>query len=446
MASHVRVSHRTKDLPKHRRRWEVSYVDPLTGRKRTRGGFTSETEANNWHISFENRIREQLYVDDKAGRVLFSDAAAEWLDSKRNLKRQTRAGYAKLLGIGNYAPDEEALAADKERLRIPTRFGPAPVARIDQDEIIAWLSDLEKAGKASSTIRNAFFVVKQVMAAQVSAKRIAVNPCLEVEIPKLRPWALLEDDEEGRRLAPEEVEALAQRLPDPYGLLVRLTAYTGLRAGEVAGLQVRDIDLKAGVLRVRREVIDIDGILSYDDPKSENSRRDVTLDPYIAQELKEYMREHEKRAAEWFGERPKLTHPGRELPLFVGTAAGRRGKNPVTGELDVIRFDYTKLLRHGAWYGAHYKSALKAAGLDTSYRFHDLRHTYGSWLYEAGVDIKTISRQMGHASVETTLRIYVHPDKEKANDAVRSALGNLRAGTAAQASRSKVVPLRRQVK
>lgn len=444
MASHVRISHKTKNLPKHRRRWEVSYTDPLTGKKRTRGGFESETAANDWHISFENRIREQLYVDDKAGRAIFADAAAQWLESKRNLKRQTRAGYAKLLGIGDYTPDAADLAKDRDRLHIASRFGAAPVAAIDEDAIVQWLSDLEKAKKASGTIRNNFFVVKQVMRAQVRAKRIVVNPCADVEIPKLRPWALLEDDEEGRCLAPEEVDALASRLPAPYGLIVLLTAYTGLRAGEVAGLQVRDIDFKTGVIHIRREVINIDGILSYDDPKSENSKRDVTLDPYIAKDLKAYIREHEKSAAEWFGAREGIKHPGRELPLFVGTAAGRRGKNKETGEYDVIRFDYTKLLRHQAWYGSHYKAALKAAGLDESYRFHDLRHTYGSWLYEAGVDIKTISRQMGHASVETTIRIYIHPNKEKANESVRNALGNLRAGTAKQPS--NVVPLRSKAK
>ena len=67
MASHIRVSYKTKNLPKSKRRWEVSYTDPLTGKKRTKGGFIREKDAKAWQIKFEDSTREQLYVDDKAG-------------------------------------------------------------------------------------------------------------------------------------------------------------------------------------------------------------------------------------------------------------------------------------------------------------------------------------------------------------------------------------------
>ncbi|WP_067794196.1 tyrosine-type recombinase/integrase [Actinomadura formosensis] len=438
MASHIRVSYKTKNLPKSKRRWEVSYTDPLTGKKRTKGGFIREKDAKAWQIKFEDSSREQLYVDDKAGSVVFNDAARQWLNGRRNLKERTYNDYKGLLGLGESKRPEP----DPQRLLLRNRFGSAPVSAITEEAVQEWVSDMERAGKSGGTIRKSFILLKQVMKEQLRLKRVAVNPCADVEIPKFQPWALLTDEDEGRRLEPEEVERLAAALPHPFGFLALFTAYTGLRAGEVAGLQLRDIDLAAGIVRVRREVTDINGILSYDEPKSRKAKREVTLDPYILEELRAYIREHEKAAAAWFGERDDVQHPGKKLPLFVGTAKGRRGKNPVTGKFDVIRFDYTKLLRHKAWYGRYFKKALAAAGLDSSYRFHDLRHSYGSWLYDAGVDIKTISRMMGHASVETTMAIYVHPDRDKANDAVRNALGNLRAGSANR--KGNVVPLRRQ--
>jgi integrase len=58
--------------------------------------------------------------------------------------------------------------------------------------------------------------------------------------------------------------------------------------------------------------------------------------------------------------------------------------------------------------------------------FHALRHTHASQLIDAGVDIVTISKRLGHATPDITLRIYAHlfkKDDSKAADAVNAALG-----------------------
>jgi integrase len=84
------------------------------------------------------------------------------------------------------------------------------------------------------------------------------NPCARVTLPRTVK-AQDDDEDDARYLTPGDVDSLAVALPEPYGLLVRLAAYTGLRAGEIAGLQLRDIDLTEGTLRVRRQVIDAVG-------------------------------------------------------------------------------------------------------------------------------------------------------------------------------------------
>ena len=56
-----------------------------------------------------------------------------------------------------------------------------------------------------------------------------------------------------------------------------------------------------------------------------------------------------------------------------------------------------------------FKSALRRAGLPTTIRIHDLRHTFASWAIQAGVDIKTLKDLLGHATLEMVLR-YAHLD------------------------------------
>lgn len=86
-------------------------------------------------------------------------------------------------------------------------------------------------------------------------------------------------DDPDQFLTAEEVSALVEATPWPYNVLVHVAAWAGLRAAELAGLQVGDVDLparsinpnaraKPGTLRVDRTVITIDGALVYDTPKT----------------------------------------------------------------------------------------------------------------------------------------------------------------------------------
>jgi integrase len=415
MAGHVRVSHRTKALPKARRRWEVSYVDPLTTRRRTKGGFTTKGAADDWLLAFNHHRREGRYVDDRDGAVVFKDAAREWLDSRHRLKIRTRESYERIL-FGERSP-------------LALAFGSASVRAITYDDVVTWVSKQAAEGKAPTTIRNAFFVLQAILKEQVHRRRITGNPCAGVELPPVRK-AKDDDDDEQHYLTPAEVEALAGAMPAEYRLYVRLAAYTGMRAGELAGLQVRDIDVDAATIRVRRQVVDALGGLRYDDPKRPQSRRVLGIDAALAADLKAYLRAHRAAAQAWFAERPDDAHPGDRLPLFVGSASGGR----TTG---TIRLDYSRLHNHAQWYSTHWHRTVRKAGLASSITFHDLRHTCASWLIQDGVSFKEVQEQMGHASIGITLDRYAHLDRQRSRDNVRRAMAARRAG----AVDNTVVPL-----
>jgi integrase len=65
-------------------------------------------------------------------------------------------------------------------------------------------------------------------------------------------------------------------------------------------------------------------------------------------------------------------------------------------------------LRHNNFYRRQFKPALVQAGLPASVRFHDLRHTYASFLIAEGAHPRAIMERMGHSSVQVTLGTYGH--------------------------------------
>lgn len=146
---------------------------------------------------------------------------------------------------------------------------------------------------------------------------------------------------------------------------------TGLRRGEICGLQWQDFDEDSGRLKIVRSVgVKSGGGLSIDLPKTANSLRTITLPPSTAQRLRE-----RKKAAltEWIF--PNPLHP--EEPVKPNSAYNRM------------------------------KEILKAEGLP-SIRFHDLRHTFSTHALTSGVDAKTLSGILGHTNASFTLDTYTH--------------------------------------
>lgn len=69
--------------------------------------------------------------------------------------------------------------------------------------------------------------------------------------------------------------------------------------------------------------------------------------------------------------------------------------------------DWGRAFDHQSFYRWYFKPAVRSVGLGVV-RFHDLRHTYASILFAAGIEVHKVSRWMGHASISTTDGIYAH--------------------------------------
>ncbi len=212
--------------------------------------------------------------------------ADDWLAGRPDLKRRTRDQYANLLATKSRArrgADGESTAD----LSISATFGARAVNSITRADIAKWVADLAEAGKAVSTIRHHFLVVKAVLNHAVADGRILDNPAVHVKLPTERtvtnssPGVV---DDPDMFLTAAQVSALIDATPWPCAVLVHLAAWTGLRAAELAGLQVGDIAWPVNPngtvwLRVRRTVIDTDAGLAYDTTKTKGSDRDVRSCP-----------------------------------------------------------------------------------------------------------------------------------------------------------------------
>jgi integrase len=204
-----------------------------------------------------------------------------------------------------------------------------------------------------------------VLGAAIQAGALVRNPAAGVRAPRSH-------SREMHFLSAVEVDRLAEAITPPYGVLVRFAAYTGLRAGEIAALRVKRLDLLRGAVRVVEAASEVGGRL-ISGPTKTHAERTVRLPQFLRDELAAYL-----------ASRP------RDRDAFVFTA-------PRGGPL-----------RHHNFYKRLFCPALARAGLPEQIRFHDLRHTCAALLIEQGAHPKAIQVHLGHSSIQVTMDRYGH--------------------------------------
>lgn len=171
---------------------------------------------------------------------------------------------------------------------------------------------------------------------------------------------------------PEEfeifVKMIEHKLPNYTGF--QILFWTGMRIGELLALFLKDIDLENKTISITKSYQRINKEDVITAPKTEKSKRVVTIPDKVVVILKKYIE--------------SLYKPSKHTRLFPHT------KYLFENDLRI----YSE------------KARLKKI------RLHDLRHSHTSYLFNNGVDILTIAKRLGHESIETTLNIYAHTYKK----------------------------------
>jgi integrase len=326
--------------------YSVRYRDPA-GHSR-RKVFARKVDAQRWMAENEATRNRGAWVDPAAGRDRFGEWAERWFSSTVALRPGTRRTYRLLL-------DHQILP----------HFGGAPLASIDQLAVHEWQAGLVAAGLSPSRIRNAAQVLGQILDAAVAGGRLARNPAQGLRRPRIV-------EREMTFLTAAELERLAAEIADPHGVLVRFLGWTGLRIGEAAALRVGRLDLLARRVEVVEAATEVNGRLAWG-PTKTGERRTVPLPRFLAEQLGAYL-------------------------------DGR----PHGPDALVFGMPHGGALRASKWGERYFRPAVRAAGLPTTLRVHDLRHTAASLAIREGASVKIVQAMLGHRSATQTLDRYGH--------------------------------------
>jgi integrase len=251
------------------------------------------------------------------------------------------------------------------------------ITRADVRSLIAAKIDAELS---KATVRNIIAPMRQMLSHAVDDGLIPSNPAVRLARFSKETSAKAN----AKKIVPyttEEVRLLlAKALERNHELhTFLLTAVmTGMRLGELLGLQWDDIDTIGKCIHVKRAV----SRRRIETPKNHLQRR---ID--LSDELMRVLREHERKAkAEWFKR-------GQPLPLWVFA-------NDDGSFLNEFNFRTRKF--YPLFKKAEGKIQLRRI------RLHDLRHTYASLMLQNGESITYVKEQMGHHSIQVTVDLYGH--------------------------------------
>ncbi|WP_229114414.1 tyrosine-type recombinase/integrase [Citrobacter farmeri] len=342
--------------------WYASYSLPGGKRIKESLGTADKRQAQELH----DKRKAELWRVDRLGDfpdVPFEEACLRWIEEKSDKKSlDTDKGR-----MGFWLEQFEGV-----RLKDITeaRIYSAVSRMHNRSHLEIWKAKVAAARKKGNP--DPEYVAKPVTTS-TKAKHLALMKAILRAAE--RDWKWLEKapvikipavrNKRVRWLEKEEAKRLIDECPEPLKSVVKFALATGLRRSNIINLEWQQIDMQRRVAWVNPE-----------ESKS-NRAIGVALNDTACKVLRDQIGNHHKF-------------------VFVHTKAGRRPDGSVTPAVRKMRVDDGR-----AW-----KSACKRAGIE-DFRFHDLRHTWASWLIQSGVPLSVLQEMGGWESIEMVRR-YAH--------------------------------------
>lgn len=347
--------------------------------------FRTKAEAEIWLDSVRvDRVRG-AWKAPRTTRITVDEYGTKWIQQRHGLKASTRREYescwrnhvspyfgAKRLDslspamIRDWHGDlvarlrEDLRAKDEARVRRETKL-----ARSSRSDRKPRLPSEASTRDGSATAARAYRLLHSVYVTAVEDDLVSLNPCRikGASSPKAAERPVL---------SIPEVLDLAVEVPDRYEALVHLLVWSGLRVGEAAALQRRDLDLTPGraTLTVRERAYPVKGVLDIDTPKSRAGLRTIAIPHLLAEQMERHLEQ--------------FTHAAPSSWVFTTATGGN------------IRMTYFQMLRR----------ALNRIGRP-DVRPHDLRHTGMTLAAEAGASIAELKHRLGQSTTQAA-EIYLH--------------------------------------
>lgn len=360
-------------------RWVAAVTDPRTGRQRC------------WYSQTRTGAAEKL---NKALRA--RDDGLQLTNARQTLGDYLKRWEQEVARLTVRPSTFSSYAGIIRHHLVPT-LGKVPLSKLDPEHVQVLMRRKLADGLSTRRVLYIRAVLRKALGDAVRWGLISRNAAGLARGPKHEPG-------EVQPLSPAEVGHFLDSVDDDRLVALYTVAVAlGLRQGELLGLRWDDVDLDAGLVRVRAALQRIDGTLQLVPLKTHRSRRTVHLPLLVTEALIEHK---DKQAAERLLAGRKWTEHGF---IFTTLSGG-----PLCGGTVTHAFQ-----RH-----------LAAAGLPR-HRFHDLRHTCASSMLAEGVNPRVVMDVLGHSQVSITLNTYSHVMPEVQREAMDRMDALLRSNRAA---------------
>ncbi|WP_322964441.1 tyrosine-type recombinase/integrase [Sphingomonas fuzhouensis] len=354
--------------------WVVRYKD-TTGSYR-QSTFKRKKEADAYRTTVESELANREHIAGSQRKTISFVANAYITEIDQAAKR----GVMRRSTVAQYIQRIEAL--------VLPRLGERFINEVEVFDVEKWIGDLRREGYAPKTVSNSISLLKLIIDFAIRYKWARVNPV--VSVPRSVRAAKTEPI---RQFTVDDVRALLAAAGQRYHkskrrptatlqCFVSLAAFLGLRWGEIAGLQAKNLDLDAGILRVRTSLGRVHLGRELNDPKTKAGRRDIRLPSTMLALLRAYVADFP---------------PDDPDSLVFQTCHGLP-------------------IGYASWWTKSWSKLLERAGLKggQSFHFHALRHFAASWMIENGWPLPDVSAQLGHANVNITMQVYAHSIEKRA--------------------------------
>ncbi|PWA12078.1 site-specific integrase [Pueribacillus theae] len=329
----------------------------------------SDREARKELAKFVAEIQKGQYIEPS--KLSLAEFAARWVRDygEKNLSPTTLKRYREYLN-SRILPAMGHLKLEQIKPLHLLEF----YRNLQEDGI---RKDGKKGGLSEQTILHHHRLISAILEAAVKWQLIALNPASRVQPPKVSKKEMKYYDEEQTL----KLLAALEHAEPKYKVLVTLAIATGLRRGELLGLEWSHIDFERNTIEIKQSSLYVEGKgVITKTPKNKSSERMISAPDSVMALLREYKRIQNE-------ERLKLGDIWQHSDRLFTTWDGKP-MHPNT-----VNNWFPKFLR---------KNKLDPLP------FHGLRHTAATLLIGKGVHVKTISNRLGHANISTTMDIYGH--------------------------------------
>lgn len=329
--------------------------DKETGKRKTikKRGFKRKQDAE--LAEAEARLAWEKGTIGNGSSIKFGEFIWEFIKKKHNLSGQTRYNNENHI-----------------KTHIEPYLGHYKLNEINVSVLEDFIEKLNEKGLAESTCGKIFSIVNSALKSAAKRGLIVQNP---VDLLEYKPRMTK------RRVdywTVDEVNKFLNGFEHRQKIVFELAIYTGMRLGEILGLPISNIDLKAKKIYIR-QVLTFDGKIKMG-AKTESGNRSITIPDILIDKLRKHieMIENEmKRYGENYNKEKLLVCSVKGTPLTIP---------------NLRRLWYRLLEETGS----------------RKIRFHDLRHTCASLLLSVGAHPKVVQELLGHSSIKITMDLYSH--------------------------------------